>query len=223
MQPTGKEEDEEVRLAAQRRRARAIVTLEEMVKDRGFTVPSNWGDSSSLDEEVVLRAEKVSNENNKENKEEEEKKEEVVVLLAHFCGDASKVNTARVREYVRLARDMGVSSLLLIVSGRINPAARKALAVASREDGGRLGCEFWMEDELLFNVTKHELVPRHELLSKEETRHVLESYGLQLSMLPRILTTDPVARYYGMVRGQVVCITRRSETAGVYTIYRQVV
>lgn len=59
----------------------------------------------------------------------------------------------------------------------------------------------WFSNQV--NITEHELVPRHIPLSSEEKQNLLQRYKVKDGQLPRIQQTDPVARYFGLSKGQV--------------------
>ena len=76
-------------------------------------------------------------------------------------------------------------------------------------------------NKLLYNVTEHTLVPKHEIISTEEKEDLMSKYNLETEdQLPLIKKNDPVAKYHGMRVGNVCKITTHSETHGVYTKYR---
>jgi len=105
---------------------------------------------------------------------------------------------------------------IIIFPGNMTPSARKVIAAMSQQ----YRLEEFSEADLLVNITHHTLVPRHEVLTVEQKKQLLEKYRLKETQLPRIQLADPVARYYGLRRGQVVKITRPSETSGRYASYR---
>jgi len=73
------------------------------------------------------------------------------------------------------------------------------------------------------DISKHELVPKHETLSEAEKADVLKLHGIVLRQLPRILDSDPMVVRLNAKLGDVIRITRKSATAGVSQYYRVVI
>ena len=111
-----------------------------------------------------------------------------------------------------------VKRAILVINGKFSNFAKQTLAEVSQS----FTIEHFLENELLVDITEHELVPQHVVLSDEEKAALLARYKLKEAQLPRIQLGDPIARFFGMTRGQVVKIIRPSETAGRYVTYRYV-
>lgn len=62
------------------------------------------------------------------------------------------------------------------------------------------------------DVLRHNLVPKHIILTKEQTIDLLNKYKIKVIDLPRILNTDPVIFSIGAKEGDVVKILRKSHT-----------
>ena len=82
--------------------------------------------------------------------------------------------------------------------------------------------ECFTEEELMYNVTKHEMVPPHTIMNPEQVAQILKRYRITEKQLPKIDRHDAVARFMGLRVGDIVQIIRPSETAGRYVTYRLV-
>jgi len=118
--------------------------------------------------------------------------------------------------FVHRVKDGNYHTGIMVCINAPTAASLKSFAAVEKD----CTVEIFLEENLLVNITKHELVPKHVLLSKIEKKALLQRYRLRESQLPRIQKDDPVARYFGLKKGNVVKIIRRSETSGRYASYR---
>jgi DNA-directed RNA polymerases I, II, and III subunit RPABC1 len=126
------------------------------------------------------------------------------------------VGVKPIKVYVDRMHAEGVTNAIMVLRVDITPFAKQALL----EMSDTIRMEHFKETELLVDITQHQLVPEHQVLTGNEKAELLQRYRLKETQLPRIQPNDPIARFYGMKRGNVVKIIRPSETAGRYVTYR---
>jgi DNA-directed RNA polymerase subunit H (RpoH/RPB5) len=132
--------------------------------------------------------------------------------------DKLSANTARESAAIALAHDARV----LVILAAAGPTAPVRLVLTELERGGDITIEAFTHAEMQINILEHVLQPSFGVLSECEVRTLLAEHKVKLTQLPRILSSDPCARYLGLRRGAVLCITRRPPGANEIRTYRVV-
>ncbi|KAI8640291.1 RNA polymerase [Parasitella parasitica] len=195
---------------------RVFRTAHQMVHDRGYLVSQSELDMDleSFKRSFALAMMCVSSRD--QLTFVVQKKDDPIDQLLVFFPKDSSVGVKPLRVYVERMAQQQIPKGVCIYQKSMTSSANKVIqSLPSKHT-----LESFQENELLVNITHHVLVPKHEVLTTEEKATLLQRYRLKETQLPRIQHTDPVARYYGLKRGQVVKILRESETAGRYVSYR---
>lgn len=98
-----------------------------------------------------------------------------------------------------------IKKLLLIIPVGLSSAAKAVLAELSSYQ-----IEVFPIQDLTFRPIDNYLVPKHVLLTSAERAETFKDQDL--TKLPLISVSDPIARYYGAVPGQVFKIYRKDLT-----------
>eukprot|EP00708_Paratrimastix_pyriformis_P002557 GAFH01001305.1.p3 GENE.GAFH01001305.1~~GAFH01001305.1.p3 ORF type:complete len:205 (-),score=29.73 GAFH01001305.1:1083-1697(-) len=193
---------------------RVFRTLHEMLHDRGYLV-------SQADLDMTLQEFK-----DKYGDNPSMHRDTLTIMAANAAGQSifvffpqePKVGVAPLRAYFDRMIAEGVKNAIVVVQDKLSSFAKQSLVAMA----AKVHIEQFLQSELLVNITRHVLVPQHVPLTPEQKALLLEKYKVKETQLPRIQLGDPVVRYFGLVRGQVVKIIRPSETAGRYITYRLV-
>jgi DNA-directed RNA polymerases I, II, and III subunit RPABC1 len=106
-----------------------------------------------------------------------------------------------------------INHCILVYPKIITSSARKRVEKCRK-------IEIFSEEDLVVNVTKHQMMPLFRIMSDAEKKRFFLYTKLSEDRLPRISVNDPVAKYYGMNRGDLIKIVRTSDTAGKYVTFR---
>ncbi|RDX57514.1 RPB5 subunit of DNA-directed RNA polymerase [Polyporus arcularius HHB13444] len=190
-------------------------TIHELVKDRGFQVSD---DEINMDL-ATFRSHYASQSGNVDRSQLNfftNHRDNPMLQIFVFFTDEKSVGIKTMRKLVNILEEKNIQQGIIVFPGNMTPSARKVIVAMASQ----FRLEEFSESDLLVNITHHTLVPKHEVLTPEQKKELLETYRLKETQLPRIQLADPVARYYGLKRGNVVKITRPSETSGRYASYR---
>ncbi|KAL8215350.1 hypothetical protein R6Q57_004799 [Mikania cordata] len=186
-------------------------TLLEMLRDRGYDISDSdidltlrqFRDLHGKDIDVDRLRISASHVSDSENK-----------VLAVFCGTGVvKVNAIRwIATQIMNKQDL--NRLIIVVQSHITNQAMKAV------DLFPFKVEIFQITDLLVNITKHVLKPKHRVITDREKEKLLMKFNLDEKQLPRMSQKDAIAQYYGLEKGQVIEVTYNGEITGLHVTYR---
>jgi len=192
-------------------------TLSKMLTKRGYLMPEGYGTSSFEDFKTQCERDDPLREGRQAFIANLEANEEVKILV-QFVDTEKKVGITEIRECIENMNQAQVTHTIVV-----SQLPWSAFATQTANGLPQFKFESFLVKQLLVDITEHELVPEHIVLTPEEKGELLRRYHLKDTQLPRMKSDDPIAKYFGLARGQVVKIVRASETAGRYVTYRIVV
>eukprot|EP01125_Pyxidicula_operculata_P001610 TRINITY_DN1145_c0_g1_i2.p2 TRINITY_DN1145_c0_g1~~TRINITY_DN1145_c0_g1_i2.p2 ORF type:complete len:204 (+),score=21.17 TRINITY_DN1145_c0_g1_i2:808-1419(+) len=190
-------------------------TICEMLHDRGYVVPKSELEMTKEEwiriNPYIIRKDLPVTQYEKPDGQK----------LRVYITEDLKLSTYTVKKIAKEIYKAKVFNAILTFRVGVTPMVKQGIGQLLSKF--KINLELFKEEELMVNITQHVLVPRHLVLAKEEKDELLKKYSIVDSQLPRILSADPISRYFGVQRGQVFKIKRPSETAGDYYTYRVVV
>ena len=141
------------------------------------------------------------------------------MYVRFFEEDKSFAKNDLKNNYAEIVEEHGDTiNIIIIIKDKIASAVKTEL-----EKNTYTNLEIFTHNELIFNITKNYLVPKHILLNEEEKQKVYKKYKMKNNdQFQQILVTDPVAKYYAMKVGDLCKIIRSSPSSGIGISYRAV-
>jgi DNA-directed RNA polymerase subunit H (RpoH/RPB5) len=194
-----------------------IKNIKEMLVERG--------DDISLFEEHELSVDKEEYENDRNTIEFQTSNTTVIFALTKklkkYIMDELKNFEADINNFI--TKYGNKKNIILIfnndnVSQPIITQLNKYDKLFQKNDGQ---LQYFHAQQLMFNPTKHEYVPKHIKLSDKEASDFMNEYMIKSKLyMPIILHNDPIAKWLGLKQGDIVKIVRYNENSGVSFYYR---
>jgi len=187
--------------------ARTVII--EMLEDRNYIIDDKFKniDDETLKHLYYINSYDIIAKNSKNNK----------IYVKFFSHN--KLKPTIIKEYLLNIYDSILEkdkdNIVIILNDKPTTTIKKIL--------NEFNCEVFEIDMLQINITKHALVPKHELADDAEINQLIKKYNLpSIHKLPIINSNDPVIKYYNFPSNNVCKITRKSKTSINHVYYRYI-
>ena len=206
---------------------KAYRTVLQMLEDRGYVSPDEY----QFDKDVlnpketdqgyqnfidwVIPENERSEDDSKSNATVARKNlNEIVFEKKNDCGAIALFWTYSlgidvVQNIFTKMKELEVTKAILVHVSKISSHAGTAIRSLKSQ---KYFIETFSESELQFNISRHVDVPRHIICSATKKKEVFEKYAIKENGLPLIKVTDPMVRYIGANKGQLIKIVRPSDS-----------
>ena len=116
----------------------------------------------------------------------------------------TKIGINEVKKIIEIINEEKIEHIILIITDSLTTYAVKEM----KNNKNNTELEIFYEHEMIYNVTKHILVPHHELLDEKSTKLILNKFGRKI---PLIKITDRITKYYNGKPNQIFKIYRNNE------------
>jgi len=131
-----------------------------------------------------------------------------------ILGEAT-VGIAAMNTLYKVMKEKQIDRAIVVTEGRYTHAVKLGAK--------KKNVELLPKSFPVFNIFEHALVPYHEILSEQEKKELLAKFKVQPYQIPQIRSSDPAVKVIGAQPGDILKITRKSQTAGEHITYRYVV
>lgn len=115
----------------------------------------------------------------------------------------AKISVDEIKNKVNIMDSLKIKHCIIIYSDSVTSHVKKALIELENIN---YNIEIFCINNLLFNITKHELVPIHIVLDKEDSQKIKKEIGTNIPIIQKAV--DPIAKFYDYRRGDIIKIIR---------------
>lgn len=177
---------------------RSFLTIQQMMRDRKYSPEKTFINPQS---EELMTKENFANFPDDIIITFDKKNGQKIMIMWHL---KEGVGISVIQECCKKIQEFKATSTIIVKTGKLTASANAALGTDVTKH-----IQVFDTEELLNNVTMHSLVPKHELMSRPEQDKLLNMYKVTRIQLPRIMSFDPIVKYYGWPKGHIVKITRK--------------